>query len=229
MSIITKKINNQFIFYDKDIEINIEELFSSDILITSEDTNVQWLNSEKWVKKHYFRKGMMKFMVDSYLFKSIENTRSFKEFNLLNYLYKSGFNTCRPIVGWVEYHGIFYKANIVTESISSITLKDLLQSDLKYSLIDKYNIFKKVGVSIAKMHLLNVNHGDLNISNILIDKDIMNVWIIDFDKSSQSSNISSAERKSNIKRFERSLVNTGLFEEKCYNYFIKGYHSIIND
>ena len=79
------------------------------------------------------------------------------------------------------------------------------------------------------MHLLNVNHGDLNISNILIDKDIMNVWIIDFDKSSQSSNISSAERKSNIKRFERSLVNTGLFEEKCYNYFIKGYHSIIND
>ena len=27
MNIIIKKINNQYIFYDKDIEINIEELF----------------------------------------------------------------------------------------------------------------------------------------------------------------------------------------------------------
>ena len=59
MNIIIKKINNQYIFYDKDIGINIEELFLNGDFTTDEVLNVQWINDNKWVKKHYFRKGLM--------------------------------------------------------------------------------------------------------------------------------------------------------------------------
>jgi len=110
LKIITKKINNTVIFYDKDIEINIEDLFLSKVFKTNENTNVEWINNNTWVKKHYFRKGMMRFMSDNYLYKPLYETRSYKEFSLLNYLYHENFQTCRPIMGWVDYNSLSYKA-----------------------------------------------------------------------------------------------------------------------
>ena len=107
MNIIIKKINNQYIFYDKDIEINIEELFLNGNFATDEALNVQWINDDKWVKKHYFRKGLMSFLNDKYMIKKIENTRSYKEFAILNYLHKLEFNTCKPIMGWVTYRSSY--------------------------------------------------------------------------------------------------------------------------
>ena len=74
MKIITKKINNTLIFYDKDIEINIEELFRSGFFSSEDIKNVEWINEDKWVKKHYIRKGMMSFLKDKYLYVDIKNT-----------------------------------------------------------------------------------------------------------------------------------------------------------
>ena len=47
MSIVTKKINNKVIFYDKDVGINIEELFSNNAFLTDESQNVEWINDGK--------------------------------------------------------------------------------------------------------------------------------------------------------------------------------------
>ena len=87
MNIIIKKINNQYIFYDKDIGINIEELFLNGDFTTDEVLNVQWINNNKWVKKHYFRKGLMSFLNDQYIIKKVQNTRSYKEFVIFSLLY----------------------------------------------------------------------------------------------------------------------------------------------
>ena len=241
MKIITKKINNTVIFYDKDIEINIEDLFLSKVFDTNENTNVEWINNSTWVKKHYYRKGMMRFMSDNYLYKPLYETRSYKEFSLLNHLYHENFQTCRPIMGWVDYNFLSYKANLITESIPAITFDKYLLSITKSSsdsLVDlKHKVYRSIGTLVSKMHMLGVNHGDLNITNILINKERINhdntnnnIWIIDFDKSVKANLILSKEaRNLNIKRFKRSILKKKLYDQDSFNHFLDAYKSHSRD
>ena len=250
MNIITKKINSTLIFYDKDIEINIEKLFSSNAFHTHEKKNVEWINGNKWVKKHYFRKGMMSFLNDKYLYRNLKNTRSYREFEILNYLYKHGFNTCKPIIGWVTYSGAIYRANLVTETIQARTLKhllDLLATGLGVVPMDTFNshfvkherpaLFKKIGIYVAEMHKLNVFHGDLNVNNIMVsgernknERVEQKIWIIDFDKSKKIPfALEESKRVSNIDRFERSLRKTHHFDHTSFMAFLEGYQSRIKD
>ena len=245
MNIITKKINSTLIFYDKDIEINIEELFSSNAFHTHEKKNVEWINDNKWVKKHYFRKGMMSFLNDKYLYRDLKNTRSYREFEILNYLHKHEFNTCKPVIGWVTYSGAIYRANLVTEAIQARTLKDLLDllaTGLGVVPMDTFNshfvkherpaLFKKIGIYVAEMHKLNIFHGDLNINNIMISDDLINdakvkIWILDFDKSLKK-NLREKDRLSNLHRLKNSLVKNKHYLRFDYETFLSSYFSTIN-
>ena len=74
LDILIKKINNQFIFYDKEIEIDIEELFLKGDFQNQKKDNVTLINDNKWIKKHYLRKGLMAFLGDLYMYKSVKNT-----------------------------------------------------------------------------------------------------------------------------------------------------------
>ena len=222
MNIIIKKINNQFIFYDKDIEINIEELFLNQIFVTNESLNVEWINHNKWVKKHYFRKGLMSFLNDKYLTNTVKSTRSYKEFFILNYLYKSGFSTCKPIMGWVTYKNFYYTANLITESLSSLTLKEVFETG---KMKDVY--WDKIGTEIYKMHSLNIYHGDLNISNIMIDTKNDIISILDFDKSYYRK-IEKKDIKSNFERLKRSLIKNHFYDEVAFKNITNTYRSLVN-
>ena len=238
MSIITKKIDNKIIFYDKDVGINIEELFSDGAFATDESKNVQWINDRKWVKKHYFRKGMMAFLNDWYLYNDIKSTRSYREFEILNYLHKYSFNTCKPLIGWTTYSGISYKANLVTEAIPALTLNELLiQKPLNYEQgislkYERPELFKQIGIKVAQMHILGVYHGDLNINNIMVSEDLSNkgnlkIWILDFDKSFRRY-LTEGDRKSNLHRFQRSLIKNERYLPFDYETFLSSYFSTIN-
>ena len=238
MSIITKKIDNKIIFYDKDVGINIEELFSDGVFATDESKNVEWINDRKWVKKHYFRKGMMAFLNDWYLYNDIKSTRSYREFEILNYLHKYSFNTCKPLIGWTTYSGISYKANLVTEAIPALTLNELLtQKSLNYEQgmslkYERPELFKQIGIKVAEMHILGVYHGDLNINNIMISKDSLNngnlkIWILDFDKSFRKDLVEQ-DRRSNLNRFKRSLIKNKKYLPFDYETFLSSYFSTIN-
>ena len=233
MKIIVKKVNNTLIFYDKDIEINIEELFRSGFFDSSDVKNVEWINNETWVKKHYFRKGMMSFLGDKYLYSNLENTRSYREFQILGYLHKHKFNTCKPVIGWATYNGATYTANLVTEAIKARTVKDLLDSSgIKYV---RNDIFRQIGAEVAKMHNLNVFHGDLNINNIMISDGPKNsmeekaqIWIIDFDKSMKTDYpIRKSDRYSNVERLKRSLIKTDNYDDVSFREFLNTYQSLI--
>ena len=233
MKIIVKKVNNTLIFYDKDIEINIEELFRSGFFDSSDVKNVEWINNEAWVKKHYFRKGMMSFLGDKYLYSNLKNTRSYREFQILDYLHKHKFNTCKPVIGWATYNGATYTANLVTEAIKARTVKDLLDSSgIKYV---RNDIFRQIGAEVAKMHNLNVFHGDLNINNIMISDGPKNsmeekaqIWIIDFDKSMKTGYpIRKSYRYSNVERLKRSLIKTDNYDDVSFREFLNTYQSLI--
>ena len=127
--IVIKKLDNKFIFNNKDDVKNLPQLMIEGKLDTRVKVNVEWINDNKWVKKHYQRKGMMQIFNDLYLYTSIKRTRSFREFEILNYLVISDFSTCKPLIGWVEYiGGILYRANLITENIPGMNFNDFLAS-----------------------------------------------------------------------------------------------------
>ena len=161
--IVIKKLDNKFIFNNKDDGKNLPQLMIEGKLDTRVKVNVEWINDNKWVKKHYQRKGMMQIFNDLYLYTSIKRTRSFREFEILNYLVISDFSTCKPLVGWVEYiGGILYRANLITENIPGMNFNDFLTSkDSIESILVR--IYENIGSTIAKMHKLSIFHGDLNI------------------------------------------------------------------
>ena len=47
-------------------------------LDTRVKVNVEWINDNKWVKKHYQRKGMMQIFNDLYLYTSIKGRGHFE-------------------------------------------------------------------------------------------------------------------------------------------------------
>ena len=176
---------------------------------------------------------MMSFLGDKYLYSNLENTRSYREFQILGYLHKHKFNTCKPVIGWATYNGATYTANLVTEAIKARTVKDLLDSSgIKYV---RNDIFRLIGAEVAKMHNLNVFHGDLNINNIMISdgpknnmEEKVQIWIIDFDKSMKTGYpIKKSDRYSNVERLKRSLIKTDNYDDVSFREFLNTYQSLI--
>ncbi len=149
--------------------------------------------------RHYHRGGLLgKCVRDHYWFTSWQATRSLAEFHLLHYLRQSEVNVPRPIAAQACKQGVFYQADILIERIADAEdLVSLLQEGSLSS-----DIYHKIGAEIGKMHRIGVNHTDLNIHNILVDKRNQ-VWIIDFDKCAQKSG--QRWKKDNLDRLLRSF------------------------
>jgi 3-deoxy-D-manno-octulosonic acid kinase len=64
----------------------------------------------------------------------------------------------------------------------------------------------RAGALIRRIHELGVYHTDLHVKNILLDRD-MNPWIIDLDNAYRFEILPDFMRKTNLRRFIRSLVN----------------------
>ena len=228
MSILIKKFGNQFIFYDKEIGIDIEEWFLKEKFEIQKQDNTVLINEKKWIKKHYIRKGLMTFLGDLYLNSSIQSSRSYLEFSLINGLHKNGFPTCRPIMGWITKNKFTYTANLITEYIPSINLKNYIEQNK----MEKKD-WHTVGVLIATLHQQNVFHGDLNITNILVnenDDELEKFLLIDFDKSKQKF-MTYKDKQSNLNRISRSLKKNKLFDENNFNILLEGYNkvSVLNE
>ncbi len=236
---VIKKINNTIIFYERGNEKKIEQLFLDGFFDSNKIENIEFINNDLWVKKHYFRKGLMKFLGDNYFYTNVYNTRTYQEYSILNYLSKSNFNTCKPVLGWISLNNITYKANLVVENIKRTKTLSCVLSHLnsKTSNHEKVlSLFYHLGQEVARMHLLGVFHGDLNANNILISEDIFDrfeskskdVFIIDFDKS-KITKLSKKNILSNINRLKRSLSKIGIYDKSNFSNLINGYKSISND
>lgn len=150
--------------------------------------------------RHYRRGGLFGRLVqDGYFYTGLASTRSFAELALLQELRNAGVRVPRPLAAKVERNGLCYRADILTEYIEGATsLVDLLK---QRALSD--DELASVALEVAKMHKACVNHTDLNIHNILFDKEGL-VWLIDFDKCYKSNK--KGWRQANLQRLERSFL-----------------------
>ena len=186
--------NKVYIVYDDDLlSEHIEDCFTANywqrqgkVIGSAQGRGTTWfvqLAKMQGALRHYRRGGLFgKLVSDHYLFNGWQKTRSVQEFYLLDKLNQAGVNVPKPVAARVKKSGFSYQADLLSEKIPAAQdLVDILQHRSLSSLE-----YRAIGVQIKKMHHAQVNHSDLNIHNILLDK-AGKVWLIDFDKCYQQS------------------------------------------
>ncbi|EKO3486910.1 3-deoxy-D-manno-octulosonic acid kinase [Vibrio fluvialis] len=207
----TLKLHNQIIWFDDELLAeDPTQCFDADfwqrqdkVLGSASGRGTTWFVNGHYCAcalRHYHRGGLFgKLVKDHYWFSKWESTRSYQEFQLLIQLRQAGVNVPRPIAARAIKQTFCYQADLLSERIPNA--QDLVNVLQKRSLTPE--IYHNIGYEIRKMHDAQINHTDLNIHNILLDKQ-NKIWIIDFDKCFQQNGDS--WKDSNILRLKRSFA-----------------------
>lgn len=155
---------------------------------------------QQYVLRHYRRGGMVgNISQDRYFYLGRHRSRCWQEFHLLSEIVKRGLPAPVPIAARMVRDGLFYQADLITLRIPHA--RDLSQLLVKQRL--SVDVWQQVGYVIREFHDAGVDHSDLNIHNIMLDKDGQ-VWIIDLDKSHLRKK-NGRWAKANLERLYRSL------------------------
>ncbi len=186
--------NKVYIVYDDALlGEGVEGCFSPDywqrqnrVIGSAQGRGTTWfvqLDKLQGALRHYRRGGLFgKMIADHYIFNGWQKTRSVQEFYLLDKLNQADVNVPKPIAARVKKGLFSYQADLLSEKIPDA--KDLLDILQQRSLTEQE--YRAIGSQVKRMHSAQVNHTDLNIHNILLDK-AGKVWLIDFDKCYQQS------------------------------------------
>ena len=177
--------------------------------------------------RHYYRGGLWgKINRDRYPFTSLQDTRSFAEFHLLNRLHQAGLPVPKPIGASVEKLAFnSYRADILTEKIENA--QDLTALLQQTTLSEEG--WRQIGQLIRRLHDLQICHTDLTAHNILVQQtdDQQKYWLLDFDKCGQKSG--SFWKQENLNRLQRSFLKeigrmNIRFNSQDWQNLSEGYH-----
>lgn len=152
------------------------------------------------VLRHYRRGGLVaKVNRDRYLWHGGEQTRSFLEYRLTERLLGMGLPVPAPLAAIYWRTGaLWYRAGLLLERLPGVrTFAELPQSGDPLP-------WEAAGKMIARFHRNGLDHADLNLHNILHDRD-GKTWLIDFDRS--TIRVPDARwREANLHRLHRSFL-----------------------
>jgi 3-deoxy-D-manno-octulosonic acid kinase len=156
-------------------------------------------DGQDWALRHYRRGGLPgRLLSDQFLYLGEPATRSFREFRLLQELYRMGLPVPRPVAAHYQRAGAIYRADLITSRIanarplSQLLLRDEFPADS----------WPAVGKLLRRFHEAGVFHADLNAHNILMD-DAGEFYLLDFDRGRIRPH--GIWISSNLKRLSRSL------------------------
>ena len=167
------------------------------------------------VLRDYCRGGLVRHVSERrFIFGGLTSTRPYRELNLLNKMHQAGLPVPRGLAGRVSRYGISYEASILMERIphSREVHEHLLTKPLSAQQ------WQQIGRLIRQLHDNQIYHHDLNIHNIMIDRDDK-FWLIDFDKCAEKAG--DQWKAGNLSRLNRSLLK----EQGKYT----GYHFTPDD
>ena len=181
-------------------------------------------NTLQMVLRHYRRGGLIgRFVDDQYCFTGLHRTRAWRELHLLNKLQDLGLPAPRPLAARVTKSLGMYRADIITEKIpGAVDMHNMLCKKPMSS-----ELWTEMGATIAKFHINQIYHHDLNIHNVMVDED-NRFWLIDFDKCEQRTG--EKWKVSNLDRLRRSLDKERgkhpdyAFEQGCWDALLQGYN-----
>ncbi|CAJ0836950.1 10657_t:CDS:2 [Entrophospora sp. SA101] len=160
--------------------------------------------TRKTIVKERFKKTYRHPILD----KKLTSKRVVQEARCLFKCYKSGINT--PVLYFVDLKN----STIYMEFVEGKTIKDIIIS------LDPTNNQHK-GESLAKMHLIDVIHGDLTTSNLMLRENSEGLAIIDFGLS-YVSNLPE-DKAVDLYVLEKSFQSTHPTHELMFNEILKVY------
>lgn len=177
------------------------------------------------VLRHYYRGGLIsKIIKDEFLYTGIKTTRAFAELVMLQQMTELNLPVPRPIAAMItKVNGLWCRNDILIETIEGA--KDGFYWLQREGLSD--SDWQNIGATIKRFHAHGVYHSDLNIHNILIDKN-GNVSLIDFDRCGfktpdsewQQNNLSRLLRSLNK---EKTLHSDFKFTQDSWQQLLAGY------
>ena len=182
---------------------------------------------EQYVYRHYRRGGLVAhFTPDKYLGMNVVESRMWREWKLLAWMFEQGLPVPQPVAARVIKNGMIYSGDILTRFIPNTqTLVNCLQQGSCENLD-----WLALGKLLRRFHQTGVEHADLNAHNILIDTQ-GHLFLIDFDRSQQRD--AGHWQQRNLARLLRSLKKESAgqgfaFHESDWQRLIKGYDQYQN-
>jgi tRNA A-37 threonylcarbamoyl transferase component Bud32 len=164
-------------------------------------------NGQSALVRQYHHGGLLRHLTGELFF--TWPPRPFKELALTEEARLRGIPTLEIMGAYAErVWGPFYRGWLVTcELEGAHDLWAALQSDW-YAKGAGRSCLQAVAVTIRRMHVQGLYHGDLNLKNILVRRegDALGSYIIDFDKARLfSAEVPKAKAQQNLARFLRSV------------------------
>jgi len=157
--------------------------------------------SRQWVLRHYCRGGLARRLSsDEFLWAGLHRTRPFREWSLLERMYRLALPVPQPVAARVERRGTVYTADIITVRIPDVMP---LSRRLSCTALEPKS-WQGVGQMIARFHAAGICHADLNAHNIQIDSE-NRLYLLDFDRG-RFRDIPGAWMQRNLDRLHRSLT-----------------------
>lgn len=156
-----------------------------------------------------FRRGgwIGRFNRDRYLFTGWDNSRAFREFELLARLQEMNLPVPRPLAASCERVGAFYRAGLMTAWIpDSMPLADVISDKAADT-----PPWREIGRVLRRFHDHGVEHADLNARNILLDA-AGGIHLIDLDRG-RLIDLGIRARRAMLARLRRSLKKFAPHEE----------------
>lgn len=153
------------------------------------------------VVKHYIRGGLLRKFVQSRHLKSSKASRSELEFEMLNLVRRFGVRAPEPI-GFATSSGVLYRAWLIMKEIphaQSLAQISVTNEDLVREITPE--LIRQIQILIRN----RIFHLDLHPGNVLIDGE-KQVWLIDFDKATQTSLPTRELRELYLRRWRRAVI-----------------------
>lgn len=154
---------------------------------------------QHWVLRHYRRGGLIgKLIRDQYPGISANRSRAMREYALLEQMAAAELPVPKPLAAGFQRRGLFYRADILLQRIDGAgDLFALLSHDAL-----QVSQWRHIGATVRRFHDASIDHADLNIHNILLDRSGQ-CWLIDFDRGRKRQ--PGGWQAANLRRLLRSL------------------------
>jgi hypothetical protein len=231
-SIVSHKFDNQYICYDSSIQPILQErilsCFSSDEFRLNNKSNFLDYNNG-FIKKHFWRKGGMSILNDSYLYLGLNLSRPIKELknyidfshilsNLSDTKITNTFEICSPIFSYINRKGIVYTGDIILSKIEGITLDKYISDNNMDSKF--YSDLSFCFKTLFENGIFNI---DMNLKNIIFNAKTQKISFIDFDKLIINLSKKGDEKmiSSVLRKFKKSLRKFNLDKKFDWEEFTK--------
>jgi 3-deoxy-D-manno-octulosonic acid kinase len=162
---------------------------------------------------------------DRYFYSGFRSSRPFREFTILQQLAALGLPSPVPLAACCIRGSLSYRGALIMDQIMHVRpLAELLGGPGPTA-----EIWPAVGACVRRFHEAGVDHADLNAGNLLVDREGLQVYLVDFDRCTISVG-KKINGRANLARLKRSIFKLWPREDsatlaQCWQATLDGYHA----